>query len=149
MQSNKQQKNPKGILILGALIIVFGVLFLINYFTLDYNQYAESLERIGQGEIGSQINQSQVKTANSISLILSIFLLLSGLGILYRKEIARKIMVWFSAFIISLFVLAAILQPSFIVFVFPQFLFFSLIALYFTNKNIKEFFLKKGNYKKI
>ncbi|MCF7887222.1 MAG: hypothetical protein K9L71_02275 [Candidatus Omnitrophica bacterium] len=143
MQNNKQQKDPKGILILGVLIIVFGVLSLINYFTLDYKQYAESLERIGQGEIGLQINQGQVKMANNISLILSIFLLLSGLGILYRKEIARKVIVWFSVFIIILFVLAAILQPSSIIFAFPQFLFFSLIALYFTNRNIKKFFFKK------
>ncbi|MCF7869565.1 MAG: hypothetical protein K9L69_00925 [Candidatus Omnitrophica bacterium] len=148
MQNNKQQKNPKGILILGILIIVFGVLSLINYFTLNYNHYTDSLEKIGQGKIGSQFNQSQVKTANNISLIFSIFLLLSGLGILYRKEIARKVMVWFSAFIIVLFVLAAILQPSSIIFAFPQFLFFSLIALYFTNKNIKEFFYKKNNHSK-
>ncbi|MCF7888317.1 MAG: hypothetical protein K9L76_03475, partial [Candidatus Omnitrophica bacterium] len=93
MQNNKQQKNPKGILILGILIIVFGVLSLINYFTLDYNYYTDSLEKIGQGEISSQFTQGQVKIANNISLILSIFLLLSGWGILYRKEIARKVMV--------------------------------------------------------
>ncbi|MFO8053222.1 MAG: hypothetical protein R6U54_04635, partial [Candidatus Omnitrophota bacterium] len=99
-----------------------------------------SLKRIGQDEITSQVNQSQMKMANNISLILSVFLLLSGLGILYRKEMARKVMVWFSVFIIILFVLAAIMQPSSIIFAFPQFLFFSLVALYFTNKKIKNFF---------
>jgi magnesium-transporting ATPase (P-type) len=143
MQNKEQQKPPKGILILGILIIIFGVLSLINYFTLDYSHYTDSLEKIGQAEIRSQFNHGQAEIATNISLILSIFLLLSGAGILYRKETARKVMVWFSAFIITLFVLAAILQPSSIIFAFPQFLFFSLIALYFTNRNVKEFFFKK------
>ncbi|MFO8052504.1 MAG: hypothetical protein R6U54_00900, partial [Candidatus Omnitrophota bacterium] len=104
MQNNKQQKNPKGVLVLGILIIIFGVLSLVNYFALDYDHYTDSLKRIGQDEITSQVNQSQMKMANNISLILSVFLLLSGLGILYRKEMARKVMVWFSVFIIILFV---------------------------------------------
>ncbi|MCF7873487.1 MAG: hypothetical protein K9L84_01380 [Candidatus Omnitrophica bacterium] len=150
MQNKEQLKNPKGVLILGVLIVIFGLLSLVNYFTLDHNSYRDSLKRIGQNEISSQIKKDQIKIANQISLIISAFLLSSGIGILYRKELARKVMVWFSVFVVILFILAAVIQPASIIFAFPQFLFFSIVILYFTNKNIKDFFLrKKVNNQKI
>ncbi|MCF7875308.1 MAG: hypothetical protein K9L87_01590 [Candidatus Omnitrophica bacterium] len=143
MQNEKTKKLPKGIVVLGVLIIILGVVSLINHINLDYYRYRDSLEKIGQGEISSQISQSQVKTINTISLIFSGFLLFAGVGILYHKEKARKALVYFSAVIVIAFLLAAAIHPSSIVFLFPQFLLFSIVILYFTNKDVKKIFAEK------
>ncbi len=142
MQNHKSTKKPKGILVLSALVIIFGVFSLVNYFTLDYRRFLDTLQRMGQAGIQAGINQDQIKIINNVSLILSVFLLLSGIGLFYRKEIARKAMVYFSIFIIIVFILVAIAQPRSIILAFPQFLFFSIVALYFTKKNIKDLFLE-------
>ncbi|MCF7916502.1 MAG: hypothetical protein K9L61_01835 [Candidatus Omnitrophica bacterium] len=142
MQNDKQIKKPKGILILSTLVIIFGLLSLANYFTLNPERYIDSLERVGQGKIASEINQDQIKVVNNISLILSAFLLLSGVGLFYQKEMARRAIVYFSIFIILIFILVTITQPASIIFAFPQFLFFSIVVLYFTKKNVKDFFTK-------
>ncbi len=138
-------KSPKGVLILGALLVIFGVLSLINHFTLDYDRYLGSLNRIEieQEGIQPQIGQDQIKAFSKISLIFSVFLFLCGVGIFYRKEAARKAIVYFSVFIIGIFILTAMVQSTLIIFIFPQFLFFSAITLYFTKKSIKELFLRE------
>ncbi|MCF7870642.1 MAG: hypothetical protein K9L95_00580 [Candidatus Omnitrophica bacterium] len=143
MQNKKARKAPKGIAILGMLTIVLGAISLVSHINLDYNRYRDSLEKIGQGEISSQISPNQIKTINTISLLFSGFLLFSGIGIIYHKEKARKALVYFSAVIVAAFLLAAIVQPSSIVFLFPQFLFFSIIILYFTNRDTKKIFAEK------
>lgn len=142
MQEKKRQNRPKGVLIIGSLLILFGALSLSSYFAAGTDGHKEMFEKFSQTE-QHQLTRQQMQAINKISLASAAFLLLSGTGIIYCKEFARKAVVYFSLFIICLFLLTALVHPASLVFSFPQFLFFSLAALYFTNKDVKKFFLAK------
>lgn len=141
----EKKEKPKGVFIFGIVIIFLGVLSLLNYFALDSERYGQILKEMGQQESQILAGREEVGVMRNLSLFFSAFLLFFGSGIFGGKEYARKAMVYFSLVVVGVFILTLFIQPASVVMAFPQFLLFSGIILYFTNKDVRDFFLKESS----
>jgi len=145
MEGKEKRKTPPGVLILGGLnCFVFGLLFLSisisNYFRITPEEFGKILEIFKTSGLGIQITYQDFKAYNVIPVIISFIFLLSGAGILLKKEWARKLTVYFAfAAIIAIF-LTVLMQSFLIRLVIIHAAYLGALIIYFTNKNVEGYF---------
>ena len=146
----EQERGPRGIFILGGLnCFVFGLLFLIIFTSIYFKATPQDLEKAMEvfesKGIPFEITFEQFKLAIGIHIITFLIFLVSGAGLLLRKEWARKVTIYFSFFIVALTVVSALTQPSLIKQAIMQVIYPGILIVYFTNKNIEKHFTHHNN----
>ena len=144
-EPQKDKKRPVGVLLLGGInLFVFGILlfliFISAYFNITSKDLAAVTDILKRQNIETAVTLAQFKSASIIQSIISIFFIVSGWGILLRKEWARKATVYFSfGWVLTVF-LIFISHPSYISYLFLQVVYPGILVLYFTHKSIIEYF---------
>ena len=141
----EQERGPLGIFVLGGLnCFVFGLLFLIIftsiYFKATPQDLGKAMEVFETKGIPFEITFEQFKLAIGIHIITFLIFLVSGAGLLLRKEWARKLTIYFSFFIVVFTVISTLAQPSLIKQAIIQVIYPGILIVYFTNKNIERYF---------
>lgn len=147
MENSKSRPNqkdkPRGIYILGGFNVLLGSLGLWRYFSLNPQAFNQALDTFKESGFQTEASFQQFKTYGAITFIFSSLILLSGLGVLLKKEWGRRLCVYFAFAVIVLLALGVFLQPAFIKLIFPQIIYFSLLIFYFTNKNVERHFTRQ------
>jgi hypothetical protein len=142
------EKKPVGIIIFGLLnCFLFGLLsFLVLVYLksnpqLFYKMFLESMEAHKVNT--AMIQEGVFENISVVSLIFPFFYILSGVGLLRGKEWGRKFTVFYAFGIVAITVVAVLLHRSFLSQAFFQIFYPGILLLYFTNRNVEEFFQKK------
>jgi len=145
-----KEKKPLGILILGGFnFVVLGVLSL-GFFFLIYNDPSSEASQSLLAELSKYIpDQSltpqQFKSVILSQIILAVIFLVSGWGILNRKEWGRRLTLYFSFFMVILAAVSVLFQSSLINSALLQIIYPGILILYFTNKKIESYFIPAKN----
>jgi len=89
----------------------------------------------------ADITFEQFKTYNIVPMLVSFVFLVSGVGILLRKEWARKTTLYVSFSLAILIFVSILIHPAMVRIVGPQILYLGVIIVYFTNRKIENFFV--------
>jgi len=140
----KKETKPSGVLILGGfnfLVLGIGSLFILAslYFRSGSQSFQVLLEQISK-YFGAKPEAAMLKRAILAQMVVAAIFTLSGLGLLLRKEIARKITVYFSFLIVFLTFGAAILNGAIVREAFLQIIYPGILIFYFTHKNVEKYF---------
>jgi hypothetical protein len=143
----EKQAKPRGILILGGLnCFLFGLLFLFMSVSAYLKTTPQDLDKITallkEKSILVQITYQQFKYAIIVYGCLSFIFFISGLGILFKKEWARKLTVYFAFSIIAMTFFSIIATPTLIQQAILQIIYPAILIVYFTNKRIGEYFTR-------
>ena len=145
-----QKKKPLGILILGGFnFVVLGVLSL-GFFFLVYGDPTSSTSKVLLTEIskyipGQTLTMEQFKSVVLSQIIIAGIFLVSGWGILSRKEWGRRLTLYFSFFMVILAAVSVLFQSSLINSALLQIIYPGMLILYFTNKKIEGYFVPAKN----
>ena len=145
-----KEKKPLGILILGGFnFVVLGVLSL-GFFFLIYKDPSSETSQSLLAEFSKHIpDQSltprQFKAVALSQIILAVIFLVSGWGILNRKEWGRRLTLYFSFFMVILAAVSVLFQSSLINSILLQVIYPGILILYFTNKKIESYFIPAKN----
>ena len=143
-----EQKKPLGVSILGWInCAVFGALFFFMSVSSYLKATPQDLEKIteifkSQG-ISSQITFQQFKIACIFYIGIALVFFLSGLGLLLRKEWARKLTLGFAFFAVVVVFLAVLVSPALIQQAIVQIIYPGILIIYFTNKKVEAYFRKR------
>ena len=141
-----QKKKPLGILILGGFnFVVLGVLSL-GFFFLVYKDPASETSKTLLAEFTKYVpdqtlTPEQFKSVVLSQIILAVIFLVSGWGILSRKEWGRRLTLYFSFFMVILAAVSVLFQSSVINSALLQIIYPGILILYFTNKKIESYFV--------
>jgi len=114
-------------------IISFGTSFFAYLNASSSNP--EQLLELFQKYIPEQtLNVSQLKSIVGMQMIVALFFVVTGFGILQAKKWARKATVYFAFFIVVLLFIVAVSQPGNIARVIPQVIYPGALILYSTKK---------------
>ena len=138
-----------GVRILGGInCFVFGVLSLISLLSLYFNITQADLNKLmvllKQNGVAVTITLDQIKTVSVLYGFIAIGFMLSGWGLLQKKEWARKFTVYFAIGWAGLIFIISITHPAFIRYLFLKMIYPAILILYFTHKNVIQYF-KEGN----
>ncbi len=141
----KEEKRPLGVVFLGSVnLFVFGILFLLVSLSAYFNITPEDLtavtDTLKQQNIETTITLAQFKAASIIQSAVSVFFIISGWGLLSKKDRIRKITVYFSFGWTAVIFLVFILHPSYIDYLFLQVVYPGILILYLTHKNVIRYF---------
>ena len=141
----KEEKRPLGVLFLGSTnLFVFGILFLLISLSACFNITPKDLtaitDTLKQQNIETTITLAQFKAASITQSIISIFFIISGWGLLSKRDRIRKITVYFSFGWTAVIFLVFILHPSYINYLFLQVVYPGILILYLTHKNVIRYF---------
>jgi len=144
-EEQKEEKRPLGVLILGGInLFIFGILFLLislsAYFNITPKDLGDITSTLKKQNIDATITLSQFKSASITQAIVSLFFILSGWGLLLRKDWVRKITVYCAIGWTAIIFLVFILHPSYINYLFLQVIYPGILILYFTHKNVIKYF---------
>jgi len=148
MQEAQENKKPLGLLILGGFnFTVLGVLSLGFFFFVYKNpssQIAEALLAEFSKYIPDQaLTPEQFGPVILSQIILAGIFLVSGWGILNRKEWGRRLTLYFSFFMVILAGVSVLFQSSLINSAILQIIYPGMLILYFTNKKIENYFVPR------
>jgi hypothetical protein len=140
----EKERPPLGIKILGGInFFVLGIFFIIlSIFFLTPSFQSEELFNTFREEMGLKLTPQQFKISIFFQLFISIIFAISGIGLLLRKEWARKLTIYFSFVLFLLIFLSILFNPSLIKHSFPQIIYSGILIFYFTNRKIEEYFKK-------
>jgi len=94
---------------------------------------------------GQTLTPEQFKSVILSQIILAGIFLVSGWGILSRKEWGRRLTLYFSFFMVILAAVSVLFQSSLINSVLLQIIYPGILILYFTNKKIESYFVPAKN----
>ncbi|MBU2102752.1 MAG: hypothetical protein ABH865_02485 [Candidatus Omnitrophota bacterium] len=139
------EKKPIGVVIFGGLNCFFLgffllLIFLVTYFTTKPSDLAGALALFEKKGIAVSLTWQQFKVMNLIYIALAFFFIVSGWGLLTKKQWARKATVYFSFAWLFLAVFTVVLNPSFIGQIAPYAAYPGFLAIYFTSKKIEKHF---------
>jgi len=143
-----EQKKPLGVSILGWVnCVIFGALFFFMSLSSYLKATPQDLEKIteifkSQG-ISSQITFQQFKIACIFYIGIALIFFLSGLGLLLRKEWARKLTLGFAFFAVVVVFLAVLISPALIQQAIMQIIYPGILIIYFTNKKVEAYFKRR------
>jgi len=141
----EQKKKPLGLLILGGLnFIVLGVLSL-GFFSIVYADPSSETSKAMLIEFSKyapdqSLSTEQYKLIILSQIILAVIFLISGWGILKRKDWGRRLTLYFSFFMVTLSVVSVLFQPGLINSAILQTIYPGILIIYFTNKNVEKIF---------
>lgn len=150
MQGTQEKKKPLGILILGGFnFVVLGILSL-GFFFLVYKDPASETGKVLLAEFSKYIpdqtlTPEQFKSIILSQIILAGIFLVSGWGILSRKEWGRRLTLYFSFFMVILAAVSVLFQSSLINSALLQIIYPGILIIYFTNKKIENHFVPAKN----
>ena len=135
---------PLGVKILAAFnFFVTGILGLFAFLQLfgDNAKLVEVIKAMG-GEkmLGSNFTPAQLRMMLLPQAGIALFFIVTALGVLYRKEWARKALVYFSFFLAVFMVLGVVARPAAIAQIMVQAVHPGVMIYYFTGKKIVEWF---------
>ena len=87
-----------------------------------------------------EISKNYINTANIINIIFSILFLISGIGLILKKEIIRRFTIYFSFLFLILFFLSALVNAAFITNIIIFVIYLIILILYLTSKDIQKYF---------
>lgn len=155
-------KTPLGVVILGGLnLFVLGIASFIFFFFLHQSLSSSSTNNLFEGvnqekstsfagaffeDIKKyfpekELEEEQLKIALIMQMAIALIFFASGLGILLRKEKARRLTLYFSFFMVILAVLSVVFNPSTISQAILQIIYPGILILYFTSKKIEKYFV--------
>ena len=146
MQETPEKKKPLGILILGGFnFVVLGVLSL-GFFFLVYKDPSSGTGKVLLTEFskhlpGQVLTPEQFKSVVLSQIILAGIFLVSGWGILNRREWGRRLTLYFSFFMVVLAAVSVLFQSSLINKAILQIIYPGILILYFTNKDVEKLFV--------
>jgi len=124
--------------IFGTLSLVFTVKAYIGNSSSDVNNVIEEMKKVFP-EVS--VNPEQLKVAMLIQIVLATIFLISGYGLILRKEWGRKVTLYFSFFTVAVAFIAALLNSALITQAIVQITYPGILIIYFTNKKVEKFFL--------
>lgn len=154
MQETPEQKKPLGLLILGGFnFVVLGVLSL-GFFFLVYKDLSSEASEVLLTEFSKYLpNQTltleQFKAVILVQIFLAGIFLVSGWGILSRKEWGRRLTLYFSFFMVILAVVAVLFRAALINSAILQIIYPGILILYFTNKDVEKLFVLPQEKKEV
>jgi len=128
---------------------VLGVLSL-GFFLLVYKDPSSEASKALLAELskyipGQTLTPEQFKSIILLQMFLAGIFLISGWGILSRKEWGRRLTLYFSFFMVILAAVAVLFQSSLINSALLQIIYPGILILYFTNKKIESYFVPVKN----
>jgi CBS domain containing-hemolysin-like protein len=140
-------KKPWGILILGGInFFILGILFFLVSF-IAYTKFSpQDLEKLFNkadfpARVNSELTPAPLKVALLSQMAISLIFIVSGLGVLLRKEWARKTTIYFSFSLVLLTFLSVLFYPALIKQLILQIAYLGTLIFYFTNKKVEEHFI--------
>jgi len=145
MAEKEKKKVPIGVRILGGLnCFLFGLSFLISsifsYFKTGLDEFNEILKTFEASGATVPITYQQFKAYSLIPVIFAAIFLVSGAGLLLKKEWARKLTVYFAFLIVLFMLLAVLINPPLIRLVILQAAYLGALIIYFTNRDVESFY---------
>lgn len=150
MQEKQEGKKPLGILFLGGFnFVVLGVLSL-GFFFLAYKDPTSEASKALLAEFskyipGQTLTPEQFKAVLLSQIFLAGVFLVSGWGILSRREWGRRLTLYFSFSMVILAAVSVLFQSSLINSALLQIIYPGILILYFTNKKIESYFVPAKN----
>ncbi|MCK9573622.1 MAG: hypothetical protein M0R20_04400 [Candidatus Omnitrophica bacterium] len=136
------KKKPIGVIILGIFnLVVLGVIQLITFLIPQNWQAIEKM--LKDSGINVNLSPALIKIMIVVQSAMSLIFIVCGAGLLLGKEWARKLTVYFAFAIAALVLLSVVLAPSSIQQAMLQIIYPGILIVYFTNKNIENFFKGK------
>jgi len=148
MKEQNTSKNLIGIGLLGGVNCFLGLTSLIRYLSLTPEDFEKTLALFSHKNLAVNITFEQFKAYNIIPAVIALVFLASGIGIILKKDWARKITVYLSFVLAFLIFLSILLQPAMIRFVILQVIYLGVLIVYFTNQNVEKFFTSFKSNKK-
>ena len=127
---------------MGGLNCLQGLSLLVNYFKITPQDFERISQVLADKNLSQEVNFQQFKTSSLIFMIVGLIFLASGLGVILRKEWARKMTLYFSFAIIIMILVASLAQPASVGFFMTFVIYFGIIIFYFTNKRVGDYFIK-------
>ncbi|MFH1519856.1 MAG: hypothetical protein ABIE75_04715 [Candidatus Omnitrophota bacterium] len=146
MDRKKRKKQPWGSLILGGFnFFVLGLLSLGIFLPVYFNPGSSASQAL-RGEFnkiisGGPLTTPQFKVIILSQAIIATIFLLSGLGILLRKEWGRRLTLYFSFFTVILTGVTALFNSLSINQAILQIIYPGILIFYFTNKKVESCFV--------
>jgi uncharacterized membrane protein len=141
------ENKPKGVYIFGSLNLVLGIIFLLTslttLLTLSPKKWEDFKTNLPQN-FPSEINFPQFKAMLIFQIIISLIFIASGLGLLLKKEWARKLTIYFSFVYAFLTVVSLVFTPTLIKQALPQVIYPGILIFYFTHREIEDYFKKEN-----
>ncbi|MFA5338452.1 MAG: hypothetical protein WC330_08965 [Candidatus Omnitrophota bacterium] len=136
------KKKPVGVIILGIFnLVVLGVIQLITFLIPQNWQTIEKV--LKDSGINIHLSPALIKIMIVVQSVMSLIFIVCGIGLLLGKEWSRKLTVYFAFAIATLILLSVLLSPSSIQQAMIQIIYPGILIIYFTNKNIENFFKGK------
>ena len=139
------KKIPKGVLVLGGInFFVLGFLFLLaSFFTYqELSVGGESLlSEIEKYIPDAEIQPQQLKIVILAQMFVAVIFCVSGGGIFYRKEWARRLTVYFSFFLVVMAFFSVLTAPGLVRQAILQVIYPGILIFYFTNKKVEKYFI--------
>ncbi len=153
MQETQEKRKPLGILILGGFNFVVGV-FSLGFFFLVYKDPSSETTKALLAELskyiqGQTLTREQFKLVILSQIVLAGIFLVSGWGVLRRREWGRRLTLYFSFFMVILVAVAVLFQSSFINSALLQIIYPGILILYFTNKDVEKAFVLPQKKKEV
>ncbi|MEI8349401.1 MAG: hypothetical protein WCI77_04545 [Candidatus Omnitrophota bacterium] len=141
----QQEEKLLGSTILGWInCFIFGLFFLLLSLSVYMKATPQDLVKVTEvlkaRQVVFDITFRQFKIACLYYAFFSSIFFISGLGILLKKEWARKLTIYFALLIAILIFLSVLLVPGLISQAFLQIVYPGILLLYFTNKNVEARF---------
>ncbi len=140
--SPQQSQVARGIFILGAINIGwFGILLLANLLlyvslTIKPQLFETITELIKSRGIEATFTYTTVKTATLIQMVICFLYVISGVGVIKRKQWGRKFTIYFASIYVLVLFILTILQPPIVRYTFFRIIYPGILIWYFTNKKI-------------
>ncbi|MCM8787336.1 MAG: hypothetical protein NC935_04705 [Candidatus Omnitrophica bacterium] len=141
----RNNKKPIGVLLFGSInCFLLGFLplfmFLFTFFKINPSHIEQLVELFKNKGIIIQITYQKFRIINIIYILIALIFFISGLGLLFKKNWGQKLTVYFSFFWLLLISFSALINPSLIRYLFINAIYPAILILYFTNKNIQNYF---------
>ena len=126
---------------MGGLNCLQGLSLLVNYFKITPQDFERISQVLADKNLPQEVTFQQLKASSAIFMIAGLIFLVSGLGVILRKEWARKMTLFFSFAVIIMILVASLAQPASVGFFMAFIVYFGIIIFYFTNKKIGNYFI--------
>jgi hypothetical protein len=141
----EKEKRPLGILLLGGFnFFILGLLSLSLFFLIYQNPSSQTSQALSaefsRYISGQTLTTGQFKSIILSQIILSGLFLISGWGIINRKEWGRRITLYLSFFMVIIATLSVLSRVALIHQAFLQVIYPGILILYFTGKKAEKFF---------
>lgn len=144
----EKEKSPLGLVILGGInFFIFGIaaffFSLFLYFNLSVQTWETVLNLVKDKNVVLPITYQQFKIALVVQSMIAVVFLITGWGLLKKKEWARKTTIYFSFSMAAAIFFMVLFNPALIKPALGQIIYPSLLFLYFSSKRTGEVFKNK------